>query len=351
MWFATTCCNSEMFAALRRKVIRLSAGGGGSSYHLVGVNGISRSLFSKANTSAEVTELPENGEQAEDGIEPRAKGSNWNYQTELSALATRLGHEAEALPSLRKALLPEKMRTNAMSSWDRAVTEHSDPSRLAFLGRSVVQFYVCEHLHYTYPVMTGSMLQDLAQALANVDTLNDLAEYTGVTDLVRCGLDKMLLSNAAAVADVFCAVLGAVYHDAGASAAKKVVQDFVLPQLVGKDLEDLVKMEHPRLMLCSILDAQKRLRPQSRLISESGRATHFPSFRVGVYSDSDLLGEGTGTSLRRAEKEAMLTALRSYFMKEVAASSLPSDSYESEEQLREKMCSKLSPETSDDVAV
>jgi len=308
----------------------------------VGVSGASRLLFSKAITPAEVAEVPEkNGDLENDQVEPRAKGSNWNYQTELSALATRLGYKPEDLPSLRKALLPEKMRTNAMSSWDRAVTEHSAPSRLAFLGRSVLQFYVCEHLHYTYPIMTGSMLQDLAQAIANVDTLSDLAKYTGVTDLVRCGKDTMVLANAAAVADVFCAVVGATYHDVGAEAARNVVHDFVLPQLVGKNVEELVKMDNPRIMLCSILDAQKRPRPQSRLISESGRATHFPSFRVGVYSDTDLLGEGTGTSMRRAEKEAMLTALRSYFMKEVAVTSLPSDSYESVEQLREEMGSSL----------
>ena len=304
-----------------------------------------------ATKSKKVEEMPadspDNSDSPNVQIGLRLKGNNWNYRTELSALAVRLGHDVADLPSLKKALEPERVRTSNISAWDKADTEYSSPSRLSFMGKSALQLFLSEYLHYTYPVMTGSMLQDLAQSLVNIDSLCELAKYVGVTDLIQARRDSPLWSNAAAIADIFCAVVGAVYHDAGSKAARKVVHDLLVPQLVGKDLEVVVKMEHPRLMLHSILAAQKRPLSSSRLISESGRATHFPSFRVGVYSENDLLGEGTGTSLRRAEKEAMLTALRSHFIKEVAQSSLPSDmeDYKSEKELREKMCSDLEAST------
>ncbi len=313
------------YSSVRR--FRLPSFGGGSTASAV-----------KKSENEDLAATESNGEDTnkeQPDMQPPPKGKNWDYNTELSALTVRLGHNCTALPSLKTALLPE--RTRSKEVWNRTVQEHSEPGRLSFLGRSVLQFYVCEHLYYSYPVMKGTMLQDVASAVANADALNEVAQYIGVVDLMRCGPDTIMRSNVSVVADVFCAVIGAVYNDVGAKAASKVVKELVLTQLVGKDLEEVVKIDHPRLLLHTVLATQKRAKPQSRLISESGRASHFPSFRVGVYSGTDLLGEGTGTSLRRAENEATLTALRSYFMKEVSTISLPSDSWESEEELAVKM--------------
>ena len=285
------------------------------------------------------------GNSSKRSADPRTgdfrKGNNWEYQTELSALAVRLGHEREELPSLQKAL--ECERVQGAHSLPKTKQGGSEPNRLSVLGKSVLHYYVNEYLYYFYPMMNGCMLQDLGQSLLNYDSLNYLSCYIGVTDLVQTKTNLSLPPNIVIVAQAFCAVIGAVYRDKGPKAARNVVHDLVVSQLAGKDLEEIVKLQHPRFMLTSILTTQGRPGPQSRLVSESGRATHFPSFRVGVFSGNDLLGEGTGTSLRRAEREAMLTALRSHFIKELSEALLPSDSedYSCEAELRDKMCVEL----------
>ena len=291
------------------------------------------------------TSRPKRG-SFEKQVDPRTGnlrvGNNWDYKAELSALAVRLGHTGEDLPSLQKALACERVQ-GAHSLPDITKRGGDEPNRLSVLGKSVMHYYVNEYLYYSYPVMNGSMLQDLGLSLMNHDSLNQLSSYIGVTDLIRTKSNLSFPSNFHIVAQSFCAVIGAVYQDKGPKAARKVVHDMVVSQLAGQDLEEIVKLEHPRFMLKSILDTQGRPRPHSRLISESGRATHFPSFQVGVFSGTQLLGEGLGTSLRRAEREAMLTALRSYFIKELSQAPLPSDSedFRSESELQAEMCIEL----------
>lgn len=241
------------------------------------------------------------------------KYNNWKYTTELSALAVRLGYKMEDVPSLKSAL-DQHGHTKAIS-----------PSRLSLLGKSTMFHYVNEYLYFSYPMMNGSMLLDLSNSITNSDALIELSNYLGITDLIKTKVNLSIPLNMDVIVQSFCGVIGAIYQDRGSISAKKLVHDFILPSLAGKDLEEVIKLEHPRLMLCSILSSQKRPKPVSRLLSESGRATHFPSFVVGVYSGETMLGQGTGTSLRRAEKEAMLTALRSHFQKELSEVALPSD--------------------------
>lgn len=261
-------------------------------------------------------------------------GSNWNYKTELSALAVRLGYTVHEVPSLSKALVQEgqfKTITTATGSKHTLVK----PNRLSVLGRSTMFHYVYEYLHFSYPKVDGSMLQDIGNSITNEDALCRLANHFGVTDLIKTKVDLSLPSSRPVISQSLCAVIGSVYQDQGPKLARNLVHEIITSQLTGNDLHEIVKLEHPRFMLNTLLKNRPKL--VSRLVSESGRATHFPSFVVGVFSGKTCLGEGTGTSLRRAEQEAMRTALRIYFEKELSAAPLPSDHEEfmTEEELKQ----------------
>ena len=254
---------------------------------------------------------------------PRA-GSNWNYATELSALAKRIGHSEETLPSLRVALTDRRLLRNVPIPSNQEKPQEC--TRLAVLGRSTLAFYVHEYLYFTFPKLEGSMLLDLSGHLIKNDALFQLAEHLGVMDLIKTKRVLEDPSNVSFVADVLCAVVGAVYENQGPKAARAFVLSFVVSQLSGKDIHQLIKLEHPRFMLHTILKTQGLARPESRLLKESGRATHFPTFQVGVYSGERLLGEGHGTSIKRAEREAMMAALVTQFKGQLSEAPLPSDS-------------------------
>ncbi len=251
------------------------------------------------------------------------KGNNWNYKTELSALAVRLGHTGESVPSLEAALHHEGRSVSTSSGTKQHYVKRN---RLSMLGRSTMMHYVNEYLFFSYPMMDGSMLKDLSNSIVNDEALATLANHFGVTDLMKT--KTVQVSDVHIVSEALCGVVGAVYRDQGPKLARKLVHDVIIAQLAGQDLQEVVKLQHPRFMLNTLLRRQGKPKPVTRLISESGRATHFPSFVVGVYSGESCLGEGTGTSLRRAETEAMLTALRGHFQKELSAAPLPSDQEE-----------------------
>ena len=244
----------------------------------------------------------------------RRKGSNWNYQAELRALAQRLGHDAKALPSLEVAL------THSSAS-----KQQENYHRLFVLGRATLQYYIQEYLYFKYPNLSAEGLLDLASFLASTDVCARVANYLGITDLIRCRYPLDQPQHSHIIQRVLFAVEGALYVDVGSQAARKLVHDNVLPQLAGKDLHDIIKLQHPKFMLRAILSSQRQPAATCRLLRESGRLTHFPSFVVGVYSGDRLLAEGCGTSLKRAEKEAVVAALMKHFLVEVSRAPLPSD--------------------------
>lgn len=263
----------------------------------------------------------------------RRVGTNWNYSAELSVLAYRVGVASPHLSALKVALRDRSLHRRSSSS---PQPQPEDNGRLSVLGRSLLQHYVQDYLYFNYPNLEGAMLKDVANYLNSEAVLLELSGHLGVTQLIQT---RRLLgdpSNSQVITNAFAAVLGVLYEKQGAKIARSFVHDFVVAQLASKDLRDLVKLQHPRFMLYAVLKSKGWPRPLSRLISESGRATHFPSFVVGVYSGERQLGEGCGTSIKRAEKEAMLAALQTHFQTELSNCPLPSDydDFIPEEQLQ-----------------
>ena len=242
-------------------------------------------------------------------------GKSWEYDLELSAFAQRLGHGLTQLPSLLRALTHSSVP---------GVREHND--RLAALGAVVLSHYVLEFLYHTYPNMNGVSLQDVVRFFTGEDKLSSLAKHLGISELLLHQLNPDFSKSITTInSESFNAVLGALHVDLGPMAARRLIHDLVIPQLKGLDLGEVIKFEHPKFMLSTVLESQGRPRPVTRLLRESGRATHFPSFVIGVFSGGTLLAEGCGSSLKRAETEALSAALRLHFLKEVRCAPLPSD--------------------------
>ena len=261
-------------------------------------------------------------------------GSNWNYSSELSALAHRVGIDPVHLPLLRLALRDgNQLDSSHPSSLEEQEPEKED--KLSVRGRSVMLHYLHEYLYFNYPKLNTAMLRNIREFLNSDLVVTDLASHLGITQLIQTTKILSDPSNANVIRTAFYAVIGLVYENQGGKAARSFVHDFIISQLASNDLGELLKLQHPRFMLHAILKSKGKRRPTSRLIKESGRATHFPSFMVGVYSGVELLGEGCGTSLKRAEREAMLAALRTHFQTELSNVPLPSDDQETipEEQL------------------
>lgn len=252
-----------------------------------------------------------------------ARRSGWHYRTELTALVARLGFSKDGLPSLLEALTLKPFLEAASSG--RPDTDHMDNSRLSALGASALQLYLVEHLYCTFPRLRGGDVLSLCAALSNPTALTALAERLGVVELIRTPHCLYNPTQVRVIGRALAAVVGAVYVDHSPAAARELVHQLVLAELAEKDAKELVCFQHPKLVLTELLKNENSPPPVTRLVRESGRLTHFPTFVVGVYSGDKCLGEGAGTSIKRAESEALTAALREHFLEEISTGPFPSN--------------------------
>lgn len=243
-------------------------------------------------------------------------GKTWNYDLELGALAQRLGYNISQLPSLQMAL-------THISVVAESVCPPND--RLVSLGSATTSHYVSEFLYHTYPNMNGVSINDLVGFLTEREMLTSISKHLGIADLLLHTAKLESPENSDIYGDAFLAVLGALHVDQGPKAARNIIYNVLIPQLKGQDLSEIIKFKHPKFMLTTVLKMKGMPSPMVHLLKESGRATHFPTFMMGVYSGKKLLAEGFGSSKRRAEEEAMNAALRIHFLQETRDAKLPFD--------------------------
>jgi ribonuclease-3 len=94
---------------------------------------------------------------------------------------------------------------------------------LEFLGDAVLEIILTEYLYVLYPAMNEGDLTKIRSALAKEGTLAELAVQQNLGGFLRIGHGEQECGGAERVstlADLFEAVLGAIYLDAGLDAAR-----------------------------------------------------------------------------------------------------------------------------------
>lgn len=188
------------------------------------------------------------------------------------------------------------------------VNEHrvkNNYERLEFLGDAVLDLVVSEYLYTHLKDDEGELTKVRASYVC------ENANYCYATGL---GLTKYILVGhgeqndghlkKAIVADIFEALMGAIYLDLGYATVRKTILDVVVPYI--KDPNITFFSDYKSSLQEYIQTTQKSL--EYRLINEEGPA-HDKRFTVEVIIDDIVYGEGEGTSKKEAEQEAAKQAL------------------------------------------
>ncbi len=145
--------------------------------------------------------------------------------------------------AMRDAALLETALTHASYGH-----EHGSPDneRLEFLGDAVLELIATQHLYESYPDVEEGHLSRVRSQLVRRETLADWARGLQLGACLRLGAGAQsshIRTHDRALANVFEAVLGAVYLDGGFSAAKGVVGPLIEAHLQGAedDLEKFAK--------------------------------------------------------------------------------------------------------------
>lgn len=204
---------------------------------------------------------------------------------------------------------------------DRALTHRSylnehpelaleDNERLEFLGDAVLDFVTGAWLYNRFPEMREGRLTSLRAALVKTDALAALALRVGLNDHLRLGRGEAESGGrgrTSLLADVFEALLGALYLDQGLGA----VEHF-LGVLLPDEVERILAEESDRDAKSSLQEwsqAEFGITPRYRTVDEEG-PDHAKTFTVEVYIGNKLAGRGEGLSKQSAAQAAASDALK-----------------------------------------
>lgn len=197
--------------------------------------------------------------------------------------------------------------------------------RLEFLGDAVLGFLIGEMLYKLYPHMNEAQMTHLRSRLVDEKQLSKLGFQLGLGELIRLGKGAEKdggRTNPSLLNDVFEAIIGAYFLDAGI----ENVRDYVLPifvPLVEKLVDDSTtsegkKSDRANKSSETFIDSKNRLQqwalshygqhPTYQIISESG-PDHAKEFTAQVSIQGKVYGIGKGRRKQEAEKRAAEAAI------------------------------------------
>jgi ribonuclease-3 len=207
-----------------------------------------------------------------------------------AALAGRLGHRFAA-PALLEQALTHRSRGAPNNE------------RLEFLGDGVLGCVVADELYARFPHLPEGKLTRMRAGLVREEALAEVGERLGLRELLSVGTATPVTPSI--LADAVEAVFGAVFLDAGYSAARAAALAAIGPLLERLDEHDPVKDAKTRLQ--ELLQGRGEALPEYRLLTRSG-----PPHEVEcVLSAHALRTTGSGTSRQRAEQQAAQAMLES----------------------------------------
>ncbi|XP_029923721.1 large ribosomal subunit protein mL44 [Myripristis murdjan] len=247
---------------------------------------------------------------------PRSQKPNWDYHAEVKAFSARL-HENFSLELLKTAFVSpcylkseqERRQELGMNSETTALVL-TDNAQLGTQGAGFVRSFLTDWCRASFPSLPSEGVAAVVGHLSGSAVVCHVAKNLGIEDLTMSAEfpvpDDVLHST-------FMAVIGALQESSGAERAGFFLRDFLVTQLIGKDLFDMWTVVDPMGLLMEELKQRNLPAPEPRLIRSAGASTVLPLYFVGLYSDKKFLAQGPGETLLAAEEEAARVALRKLY--------------------------------------
>lgn len=182
--------------------------------------------------------------------------------------------------------------------------------RLEFLGDSILGAITASYLFNTFRDLDEGGLTRIKVSLVSGTTLAKVAYEESIANCIvfgesETGTDRRGLHSA--LENVFESIVAALYIDGGIEAAKAWIMRTLLVH-ASRDLA--AEPESPKSSLQEYLQA--RHKTLSYRITGSDGPPHARTFFAEVIVDGEVVGEGSGSSKKRAEANAAAAALEKY---------------------------------------
>lgn len=189
------------------------------------------------------------------------------------------------------------------SSYTNEAHDCPNYERLEFLGDAVLEVVTSEYFYLNTDYKEGMMTKLRANYVCE-KALATYAKSLGIDKHIRLGHGQMHNLNDTIIADVFEAIVAAIYLDQGYEVAKIFVDAIVIPYI--KNEADF-NSDYKTKLQEVVQTGKKSL--EYVTINEYGEA-HNKTFEVVVKIDGITYGKGCGKSKKEAEQMAALDAFK-----------------------------------------
>ena len=175
--------------------------------------------------------------------------------------------------------------------------------RLEFLGDAVLEVVISDYFYNNTNHKEGTM----TKLRANYVCEKALATYSknlGMDKYIKLGHGQIHNLNDTIIADVFEAVIGAIYIDLGFLEAKRYINEIIIPY-INKEIDFNIDY---KTKLQEWVQTDKRS-VEYEIINEEGES-HKKRFEVVAKIDGIIYGRGKGSSKKEAEQMAALDAYK-----------------------------------------
>ncbi len=177
--------------------------------------------------------------------------------------------------------------------------------RLEFLGDSILDAIIAEHLFHNYPLEDEGFLTQMRSKIVNRDNLNFLAVKLGISNLVVARITND--NHKSIYGDALEALIGAIYLDKGFKKTRKIVIERII-----KNHVNLTKLQETEVDFKSrIIEWGQKNRKEVNFSSfeEPNEEDKSPLFVSHLLIVDEIAGRGIGSSKKEAEQNAARQAI------------------------------------------
>lgn len=185
--------------------------------------------------------------------------------------------------------------------------EKGDNERLEFMGDAVLQLYSTTVLFNKEPILNEGDMTRLRSQLVREEALANYSRALGWNKFILLGVGEEKNGGRdrdSILADMFEAMLGALYIDCGYTSVAKILDEVLLPHALSPD--DSLVVDY-KTKLQEYIQADNRNTVNYRVINMNGPSNN-PTFDIEVVLDNIVLGVGSGHSKKKAEQAAAKNA-------------------------------------------
>lgn len=190
------------------------------------------------------------------------------------------------------------------SSYSNEHKNLSDNERLEFMGDAVLQLWSSDHIYENHPKSDEGYMTRMRAQLVCERALAEYGRQLHLNQFLKLGSGEEKTGGRekdAIIADMFEALLGALYLDSGMDSVSNLLDEVLLPHILNP-LDDFMITDY-KTKLQEYVQSDNHRTVHYELVEEYGPANS-PTFVMNVVVEDLVLGTGKGSSKKQAEQAA-----------------------------------------------